>query len=173
MKSLIAISLLEAEPVAQCGDREAPGVVGHADLVAGDRRRDRQRPDAAASAGCRAGARYASTASPISAKSAQAKVLECRIAPSGETSPNRALVAPISPTSQAVSPGAACSAARHQPVASAAASASTKLRRQAFASLRRNVVIIAFHRSRRSPSGMSSPCRIASAIPSRSIRIDR
>ena len=37
------------------------------------------------------------------AKSASAKVLECRIAPSGDTSPKRALVAPTSPTSQTVS----------------------------------------------------------------------
>src|SRR5207248_5740370 len=46
--------------------------------------------------------RYALMASPIAAKSESAKVRECRIAPSGDTSPKRAFVAPISPTSQTV-----------------------------------------------------------------------
>src|SRR5438132_11116032 len=51
-------------------------------------------------------------ASPISAKSAQAKLLECSTRPSEDTSPKRALVAPTSPTSQVapVEPcGAGCS----------------------------------------------------------------
>ena len=36
---------LKAEPVAQHPHRKAPGMIGHPDLVAGDRGRDRQRAD--------------------------------------------------------------------------------------------------------------------------------
>src|SRR5712671_4994484 len=150
---------VKSESGFQCQNRKAPGVVGHRDAVAGNRRSNRDRALARHRQGAtlrqKGGYRVMYRRIILVRQGARKQQRSIR-RNQAEAGVRRADVA-----------DEPCRGRSHRRT-SLADRAPTKLSRHAVMSLRSITFIIAVQRSLRSPSGMLSPCRMASAMPSMS-----